>query len=524
MNLKQINFIVLVLLLFFCATQTNHTLARTTNQYQLYRLSDDPSDDRRPKLAINDQGTVWVVWESDRDGDFDLYGKRSENEVWSGLIEVVQDSNATFISDVFFHEKNRLLVFGTEADSIYWLTIFGFLFYKEFIDNSFSEKKYVTYVQHINPYYGKSEWIPNQSPQISSLCDNLVICYHRDYRPLLATTFNDSLFLKYLLDETWSNEICDSVFFQVSYGIENDRHFFPVQRVNLASYDLFLIKKSYYHGNFPYYHEFRDIGLLINQQLEKKYVLLHQVGSPYSISDPVHYYGSDKNSIFRSILTYIQQLDLSIDGEILIKRQWKIKISSNIKISQMSDLVVFVWSDSANIYVKTYQDSIWYETLDIPLNGLTHIEHSLNCAVYNNQQIWVAFDTIYNGNKDVYALSVPACFVVDTVLTSVKQITQNNTFLNDFALFQNYPNPFNSSTEIKYSLPQEKSSYHVNLKIYDIRGKLVNTLVNQNQVAGAHSVSWDGKDMNRQLVSSGMYFYTLQADKFKATNKMLLIH
>lgn len=94
----------------------------------------------------------------------------------------------------------------------------------------------------------------------------------------------------------------------------------------------------------------------------------------------------------------------------------------------------------------------------------------------------------------------------------------------EFELFQNYPNPFNSSTAIKYSLPQEKSSYHVALKIYDIRGRLVNTLINQSQTAGIYSLNWDGNDMNGQLVSTGMYYYTLQADKYKETNKMLLIH
>ena len=92
-----------------------------------------------------------------------------------------------------------------------------------------------------------------------------------------------------------------------------------------------------------------------------------------------------------------------------------------------------------------------------------------------------------------------------------------------FELVQNYPNPFNSSTGIKYSLPQDNSTYQVTLKIYDIRGRLVNTLVNQNQAAGTYLVNWDGKDMNGQAVSSGVYFYTLQIDKFKTTNKMLLI-
>ncbi len=91
-----------------------------------------------------------------------------------------------------------------------------------------------------------------------------------------------------------------------------------------------------------------------------------------------------------------------------------------------------------------------------------------------------------------------------------------------FELFQNSPNPFNSSTEIKYSLPKNKLSYHVNLKIYDIRGRLVKVLVDQDQSSGIHTVSWDGLDMNGNGVSSGIYFYTLQIGDFKMTKKMVL--
>ncbi len=106
---------------------------------------------------------------------------------------------------------------------------------------------------------------------------------------------------------------------------------------------------------------------------------------------------------------------------------------------------------------------------------------------------------------------------------SYTPVTRETFSLIKFFLNQNYPNPFNSSTEIKYSLPQAKSTYHVILKIYDIKGRLVNTLVNQNQGAGTYALSWDGRDINEHLVSSGIYFYTLRADKFKTTNKMLLI-
>ncbi len=92
-----------------------------------------------------------------------------------------------------------------------------------------------------------------------------------------------------------------------------------------------------------------------------------------------------------------------------------------------------------------------------------------------------------------------------------------------FVLFQNYPNPFNSQTEIIYSLPEGKVNYQVVLKIYDILGRLVKTLVNKDQSAGLHSVIWDGTDLSGNPVVSGVYFYSLEVGDFKVTKKMLVL-
>jgi len=84
-----------------------------------------------------------------------------------------------------------------------------------------------------------------------------------------------------------------------------------------------------------------------------------------------------------------------------------------------------------------------------------------------------------------------------------------------FSLDQNYPNPFNPSTEIRYSLPQTGM---VTLQVYDITGRLISTLVNENQVAGNHQVRFDAQNL-----SSGMYVYRLQSGSFTQTRKMILI-
>ncbi|MFZ1461354.1 MAG: T9SS type A sorting domain-containing protein, partial [Ignavibacteria bacterium] len=85
----------------------------------------------------------------------------------------------------------------------------------------------------------------------------------------------------------------------------------------------------------------------------------------------------------------------------------------------------------------------------------------------------------------------------------------------EFALGQNYPNPFNPSTTINYDLP---SSNFVTLKIYDLVGKEVATLVNEKLDAGRYTATFNGSNL-----ASGMYFYKISAGEFTFVRKMVLI-
>ena len=89
-----------------------------------------------------------------------------------------------------------------------------------------------------------------------------------------------------------------------------------------------------------------------------------------------------------------------------------------------------------------------------------------------------------------------------------------------FALSQNYPNPFNPTTNIEFALPQHET---VKLEVYDILGRLVTTLANNDMPAGTYKVVWNGKDSRGQSVASGLYLYRLQAGSFTAVKKMLML-
>jgi len=116
-------------------------------------------------------------------------------------------------------------------------------------------------------------------------------------------------------------------------------------------------------------------------------------------------------------------------------------------------------------------------------------------------------------------------FYTINVLTVSKLYTvgiqQNGTEIPvKFELSQNYPNPFNPSTKINFSLPR---SEYVTIKLYDISGKEINSLVNKKLEPGNYSVDWFGTDKNNIAVSSGVYFYRFIAGGNIMTKKMVMI-
>jgi hypothetical protein len=84
-----------------------------------------------------------------------------------------------------------------------------------------------------------------------------------------------------------------------------------------------------------------------------------------------------------------------------------------------------------------------------------------------------------------------------------------------FALYQNYPNPFNPSTTIRYDIPKQTQ---VTVKIYDVMGRLVEELVNDQHAPGAYMATW-----NAQGYASGIYYYRINAGDFVSVRKLILM-
>ncbi|MBN2411920.1 T9SS type A sorting domain-containing protein [candidate division KSB1 bacterium] len=103
---------------------------------------------------------------------------------------------------------------------------------------------------------------------------------------------------------------------------------------------------------------------------------------------------------------------------------------------------------------------------------------------------------------------------------TVSNVDYNNIFPTDYTLAQNYPNPFNPTTTIEYKLPE---SGKIKLTVYNVMGQKVATLHNGFQRTGTHQVIWNGTDDLGKAVTSGVYFYRLEAGSFVKSVKMILM-
>jgi len=150
--------------------------------------------------------------------------------------------------------------------------------------------------------------------------------------------------------------------------------------------------------------------------------------------------------------------------------------------------------------------------------------NSGNSSSYGNIQYCEGIGVTYfaSGYQNSYTSTsiIKGCIVNGVPYGNISplMITQLSSDVPDnYSLTQNYPNPFNPSTRINYEL---KISNYVTLKVFDLLGKEVASLVNEKQTAGSYAVDFNSAEYN---IPSGIYFYTLNAGEFKETRKMLLI-
>jgi len=173
----------------------------------------------------------------------------------------------------------------------------------------------------------------------------------------------------------------------------------------------------------------------------------------------------------------------------------------------IGDLVETVTSDLAEVGLFQWKAS--GDKLLVAFAGSTHVELSDNLLT-------IVMNTSGGNSGGALRASLAidggdAFNLQDTDLTHVPV---------RFSLGDNYPNPFNPVTKISFDLP---TTSRVMLRIYDVRGNEIRTLVSGVMPFGSHTVTWNGADDRGRAVSSGVYFYRIEAEEFAATHKMMLV-
>jgi photosystem II stability/assembly factor-like uncharacterized protein len=119
---------------------------------------------------------------------------------------------------------------------------------------------------------------------------------------------------------------------------------------------------------------------------------------------------------------------------------------------------------------------------------------------------------------DIFIAAVNSAIVYSSKILNGVKIPIDG--LKGYALNQNYPNPFNPSTTIEFTIPK---SANVNVKIYDILGKEVKSLINDKFDMGTHKIAWDGKNNFGSSVATGIYYYKINSNDFVSVKKMMYL-
>jgi hypothetical protein len=258
-----------------------------------------------------------------------------------------------------------------------------------------------------------------------------------------------------------------------------------------------------------------------------------------------------------STLFAVRSWDVQTPGGVYMMRAnsiaWKpigLESLSTYGLYAIVDLDSNVFVGTADgIYRYSGSGTIWLPRNNgLPLSDTTWLQSCLFTTVDTLLFAYISYTSTYVYNKGIYVTSdlgqtweaVSDSVFSDAALNAMAATpkflfagTQSGawripisdivTAVNDrmpqlpsgFALYQNYPNPFNPTTVIRYQIP---TVTHVTLKIYDVLGRELKTLVVGRQNAGDHSVTFDARHL-----PSGVYFYTLRACSYAKSGKMLLL-
>lgn len=448
------------------------------------RLTNDPASSIRCFIGSNGN-LLHVVWQENRDGNHELYYKRSTNKgiSWSQDIRLTNDSNSSILPSIAVSGSFVHVVWQENRDGN------NEIYYKNSTDsgNTWNNDMRLT-----------NDPAASDNPHVS-VSGTFVHVVWNDNRD-----GNLEIYYKHSTDNgaTWSvdNRLTNDQAISINPKISSDSSSINIVWSDArygAAYEI-MYKRSTDNG-YTWESDVRltnDIYFSNLPIIAVNGLSVHVVWNDAGPGSELYY----RRSINAGV-TWDSITRLTFDG-FASSHYPRLAIDySNIHL---------VWRDSRDgeyeIFYKHSSDNgnSWGNDVRLTYDPFYSFNPDITLIDSTVHVVW--YDT-RDGNNEIYYKRNPTGNLV--------KITKINSEIpENYSLFQNYPNPFNPSTLIRYSIIQNEK---VSLKVYNILGSEVATLINEHQNAGTYEVEWDASNY-----SSGVYFYKLHTAKFIETKKMVL--
>ena len=211
---------------------------------------------------------------------------------------------------------------------------------------------------------------------------------------------------------------------------------------------------------------------------------------------------------YQETIPYITGLQANVDGGVIhLTWQWmrnEVRTRNRVSRDVSEDDSTARFDERAFLGFKITRDG------PVIAEGVMETEYT-DIVYQTGQYIYTVIGEFTNGSTNMLMIQVQVTSDVEDEPVVEPLVT---------ALLGNHPNPFNPDTTIRYSL---ESDERVIIDVYNIRGQLVKTLVNDYQRAGQYSVIWDGKDERGRDAGSGIFFYRMKSGSYSSTRKMIMM-
>jgi hypothetical protein len=230
---------------------------------------------------------------------------------------------------------------------------------------------------------------------------------------------------------------------------------------------------------------------------------------------------------FDTLCYFMDPTNFRVDND----ESFATQVWPSVAMNEAGDFVI-AWNDerllNSDIYAQRYNfciDSLEPEGTNYSISDPAY-------AVNTQTEVAVVMTSdkicyTWTDNRQEGLLTDIFAKIADWSWSEVGEEEETENLPQSFELFQNYPNPFNPATLISFNVYGSQFMVHkpipTTLKIYNVLGQLVRTLVDREMMPGEYQISWDGKDNSGKEVVSGIYFYQLKVKELTTTRKMVLL-